>query len=136
MDLDGARAFVREHRRAILTTSRDDGSPQMSPVAVAVDDGGHLVASTRKTALKTRNLRKRPTAWLCVISDGFYGPWIQIEGEVEIVELPDAMQPLVDYYRQVAGEHPDWDEYRAAMEREQRVLLRISPRRAGPDVQG
>ena len=136
MDLDGARAFVREHRRAISTTSRDDGSPQMSPVAVAVDDGGHLVASTRKTALKTRNLRKRPTAWLCVISDGFYGPWIQIEGEVEIVELPDAMQPLVDYYRQVAGEHPDWDEYRAAMEREQRVLLRISPRRAGPDVQG
>ncbi|HEY5184439.1 MAG TPA: PPOX class F420-dependent oxidoreductase [Actinomycetes bacterium] len=136
MDLDQARAFVRDHHRAILTTSRDDGSPQMSPVAVAVDDGGHLLVSTRQSALKTRNLRKRPTAWLCVISDGFYGPWIQVEGDVEIVELPDAMQPLVDYYRQVAGEHPDWDDYRAAMEREQRVLLRITARRAGPDVQG
>jgi PPOX class probable F420-dependent enzyme len=136
MELDQARTFVREHHRAILSTIRDDGSPQMSPVAVAVDGGGRLLVSTRQTALKTRNLRKRPRAWLCVISDEFYGPWIQVEGDVEIVELPDALEPLVDYYRQVAGEHPDWDDYRAAMEREQRVLLRITPRRAGPDVQG
>jgi PPOX class probable F420-dependent enzyme len=136
MELDQARTFVREHHRAILSTIRDDGSPQMSPVAVAVDGGGRLLVSTRQTALKTRNLRKRPRAWLCVICDEFYGPWIQVEGDVEIVELPDALEPLVDYYRQVAGEHPDWDDYRAAMEREQRVLLRITPRRAGPDVQG
>lgn len=136
MDLDQALAFAREHHRAILSTFRDDGSPQMSPVAVAVDAGGHLLVSTRQTALKTRNLRKRPIAWLCVISDEFYGPWIQVEGDVDIVELPEAMEPLVDYYRRVAGEHPDWDDYRGAMEREQRVLLRITPRRAGPDVQG
>lgn len=136
MELDQARTFVREHHRAILSTIRDDGSPQMSPVAVAVDGGGRLLVSTRQTALKTRNLRKRPRAWLCVISDEFYGPWIQVEGDVEIVELPDALEPLVDYYRQVAGEHPDWDDYRAAMEREQRVLLRITLRRAGPDVRG
>jgi PPOX class probable F420-dependent enzyme len=136
MELDQARTFVHEHHRAILSTIRDDGSPQMSPVAVAVDGGGRLLVSTRQTALKTRNLRKRPRAWLCVISDQFYGPWIQVEGDVEIVELPDALEPLVDYYRQVAGEHPDWDDYRAAMERERRVLLRITPRRAGPDVQG
>jgi PPOX class probable F420-dependent enzyme len=136
MDLDQARAFVREHHRAIITTSRDDGSPQMSPVGVGIDDRGHLVVSTRQTALKTRNLRKRPKAWLCVVSDDFYGPWIQIEGDVEIVALPEAMEPLVDYYRQVAGEHPDWADYRAAMEREQRVLLRITPSRAGPDVAG
>ncbi|MFZ0325036.1 MAG: PPOX class F420-dependent oxidoreductase [Actinomycetes bacterium] len=136
MDLDQARAFVRDHHRAILTTSRDDGSPQMSPVGVGVDDDGHLVVSTRRGALKTRNLRKRPMAWLCVISDEFYGPWIQVEGDVEILELPDAMEPLVDYYRQVAGEHPSWDEYRSAMQEEGRVLLRITPRRAGPDVAG
>ncbi len=136
MDLEAARAFVREHHQAILTTSRDDGSPQMSPVGVAVDASGHLVVSTRSTALKTKNLRKRPRAWLCVVSDEFYGPWIQVEGEVEIVELPDAMEPLVDYYRQVAGEHPDWAEYRAAMESEQRVILQITPVRAGPDVSG
>jgi PPOX class probable F420-dependent enzyme len=136
MDIDQARAFVREHHRAVLTTSRDDGSPQMSPVGVGVDDQGRLVVSTRETALKTRNLRKRPTAWLCVLSDSFHGPWIQVEGSVEIVSLPEAMELLVDYYRQVAGEHPDWDEYRAAMDSEQRVLLRITPSRAGPDLSG
>ena len=80
MDLDDARSFVRGHHRAILTTLRDDGSPQMSPVGVAVDDHGHLVVSTREGALKTRNLRKRPRAWLCVISDDFYGRWVQVEG--------------------------------------------------------
>lgn len=136
MDLDDARAFVRDHHRAVMTTTRDDGSPQMSPVAVAVDDQGYLVVSTRNMAMKTRNLRKRPTAWLCVISDEFFGPWVQVEGTVEIVELPEAMEPLVEYYRQVSGEHPDWDDYRAAMEREQRVLLRVALRRAGPDVRG
>jgi PPOX class probable F420-dependent enzyme len=136
VDLDTARAFVREHHRAILSTTRDDGSPQMSPVGVGVDADGRLVVSSRQTAVKTRNLRKRPIAWLCVLSDNFYGRWIQVEGDVDILELPDAMEPLVDYYRQVAGEHPDWDDYRAAMHRERRVLLRITPRRAGPDIEG
>ena len=136
MDLDQAREFVRTHHRAILTTTRDDGSPQMSPVAVAVDDDGYLIVSTRETAVKTRNLRKRPIAHLCVISDAFYGPWIQVSGEATIVSLPDAMEPLVDYYRRVSGEHPDWADYRAAMERDRRVLVRITPVRAGPDVSG
>jgi PPOX class probable F420-dependent enzyme len=136
MDLDEARAFAREHHHAVLTTSRDDGSPQLSPVGVAVDEAGRLIVSTRQTAVKTRNLRKRPRAWLCIVSDGFYGPWIQVEGDVDILELPDAMEPLVDYYRQVGGEHPDWADYRAAMVREQRVLLRITPTRAGPDISG
>jgi PPOX class probable F420-dependent enzyme len=136
MDLDRARQFVSEHHRAVLATSRDDGSPQMSPVTVGVDAHGHLVISTRETALKTRNLRKRPTAWLCVFSDGFYGEWIQVEGDVEIISLPEAMELLVDYYRGLSGEHPDWEEYRAAMRSEQRALLRITPRRAGPDRSG
>ncbi len=136
MDLEEARAFVREHHRAVMTTTRDDGSPQMSPVAVGVDAQGYLVVSTRRTAMKTRNVRKRPTTWLCVLSDEFFGPWVQVEGTVEIIELPDAMEPLVEYYRQVSGEHPDWDDYRSAMEREQRVLLRVALRRAGPDVRG
>lgn len=136
MDLDQARAFVREHHRAVLVTTRDDGSPQMSPVAVAVDDDGRLIVSTRETALKTRNVRKRPTVWLCVFTDNFYGAWIQVAGEATVVSLPDAMELLVDYYRRVAGEHPDWDDYRAAMQSEQRVLLQITPTRAGPDVSG
>lgn len=136
MDLDKARDFVRVHHRAILSTTRDDGSPQMSPVLVAVDAGGCVTVSSRETALKTRNLRKRPTAAVLVLSDGFFGAWIQISGDVEIVSLPDALEPLVDYYRSVSGEHDDWDSYRAAMISEQRCLIRITPRRAGPDIEG
>ncbi len=136
MNLDDARAFVREHHRAVLSTTRDDGSAQLSPVLVAVDDDGHLVVSTRAGALKTRNLRRRPAASLLVLDDGFFGDWVQVDGDVEIVELPQAMEPLVDYYRRLSGEHPDWDEYRAAMVRDQRVLLRVTPVRAGPDVSG
>jgi PPOX class probable F420-dependent enzyme len=136
MELDAARDFVRTHHHAVLTTTRDDGSPQMSPVAVAVDDAGRLVVSTRETALKTRNLRKRPQAWLCVLSDGFFGEWVQVEGDCEVLSLPAAMEPLVEYFRQVGGEHSNWPEYRAAMEAERRVLLQITPRRAGPDRQG
>lgn len=136
MDLDRARGFVRENHHAVLVTTRDDGSPQTSPVAATVDGEGRVVVSTRETAVKTRNLRKRPTAWLCVFTDAFFGPWVQVEGQVEIVELPEAMDPLIDYYRRVAGEHDDWEAYRQAMQNEQRVLLRITPRRAGPDVSG
>lgn len=108
----------------------------MSPVLVAVDDQGRFIVSTRETAWKTRNLRKRPRATLCVLSDTFFGDWVQVEGEVEIVSLPEAMELLVAYYRQISGEHPDWDEYRAAMEDEQRVVVAINASRAGPDVAG
>ncbi len=136
MDLDEARAYLRDHHRAVLATMRADGAPQMSPVTVGVDADGRAVISTRETAMKTRNLRRDPRAWLCVFSDQWYGPWIQVEGDVEIVELPSAMEGLVSYYRDISGEHPDWDDYRAAMERERRVLLRIALSRGGPDRSG
>lgn len=133
MDLDEARAVVSEQHRAVLSTMRQDGTPQMSPVLASVDDAGRIVLSTRIGAYKVRNLRRDPRAWLCVLPDGFFGRWIQVEGEAEIVELPEAMELLVDYYRTVAGEHPDWDDYRTQMEKERRVLVRITPTRAGPD---
>jgi PPOX class probable F420-dependent enzyme len=136
MDLNEARAVVREQPRAVLATLRGDGTPQMSPVLVAVDDEGRVLVSTRETALKVRNLRRDPRLWLCVLSDGFFGRWIQLEGRAEIVGLPDAMDGLVDYYRRLSGEHDDWDDYRAAMERERRVLLRVRLDRAGPDRSG
>jgi PPOX class probable F420-dependent enzyme len=136
MDLDSAREFARTHHRAILTTTRADGTPQMSPVLVAVDDDGRIVVSTRQGAMKTRNLRRRPTAWVLVLGDAFWGDWVQVEGDVEIVELPEAMDGLVAYYRQISGEHPDWDDYRAAMVRDQRCIIRITPRRAGPNRSG
>jgi PPOX class probable F420-dependent enzyme len=136
VDLDEARDVIREQHRAVLATMRRDGTPQMSPVGVGLDDAGRIVISTRETAYKTRNLRRDPRAWLCVLPDGFYGRWLQVAGDARIVSLPEAMEPLVDYYRAVAGEHPDWDSYRAAMESERRCLLRITPTAAGPDRAG
>ena len=101
-----------------------------------MDDRGAVVVSTREPAAKTRNLRRDPRAWLCVITDGFFGQFVQVEGTVTIVDLPEAMEGLVDYYRSISGEHPDWDEYRSVMERERRVLLRLEITRAGPDFSG
>ncbi|MQA14476.1 MAG: TIGR03618 family F420-dependent PPOX class oxidoreductase [Pseudonocardiaceae bacterium] len=136
MDLDEARAIVAAQHRAVLATLRRDGTPQLSPVLAAVDDEGRVIVSTRQTAYKVRNLRRDPRSWLCVLPDGFFGRWIQVAGDTEIVELPDAMGPLEDYYRHTMGEHPDWDDYREAMRREQRVLLRVELASAGPDRAG
>lgn len=136
MDLDEARRYVAEHHRAVLATLRQDGSPQLSPVTAAVDQQGRVVVSSRETAYKVRNLRRTPRAWLCVFPDEFFGRWVQVEGDVEIVSLPEALEPLVDYYRSVSGEHPDWDDYRRAMVEEQRCVIRVNLRRAGPDRAG
>lgn len=136
MKADQAREFIAAHHRAVLATQRADGLPQLSPVLCAVDDDGRVLVSTRETAVKTKNLRRHPYASLCVLSDSFFGEWVQVEGTAEIISLPDAMDLLVAYYRRTAGEHTDWADYRAAMVRDQRVIVRISIERAGPDVSG
>jgi PPOX class probable F420-dependent enzyme len=136
MNVEEARAFVRENHHAVLSTRRADGRPQLSPVAVALDDAGRVVISTRETAVKVTNLRRDPNVSLCVLADGFYGPWVQIDGQADVLSLPDALEPLVDYYRSVSGEHPDWDEYRAAMQQERRLVVRITIERAGPNRSG
>ncbi len=136
MDLDEARAFVAQNSQTVVTTLRKDGSPSMSPVNVAVFDDGSVVISSRETAYKVKHLRRDPRIWLCVMTEQFYGEWVQLEGTAEIQSLPDAMEPLVDYYRRLSGEHPDWDDYRAAMERDQRCLIRVTVTKAGPDRQG
>ena len=136
MDLDRARDFVREHHHAVMMTSRAGGGPQLSPVACGVDADGRITISTRETAMKVKNLARDPRVSLCVLSDGFFGDWIQLDGIAEILHLPAALEPLVEYYRTVSGEHPDWDDYRAAMVRDQRVLVRVELERAGPDRHG
>lgn len=136
MQADEARQFIATHHRAVLATQRADGRPQLSPVLCAVDGAGRVLISTRETAVKTRHLRRRPYASVCVVSDAFFGRWVQVEGTAEVVSLPDAMDLLIDYYRRTAGEHSDWADYRAAMERERRVIVRISIDRAGPDISG
>jgi PPOX class probable F420-dependent enzyme len=136
MDIPSALDFIRRNHRAVLATTRADGTTQMSPVTPGVDDEGRVEISTRETAYKVRHLRALPYAVLCAFTERFFGDWVQVEGPVEIVPLPDAMEPLVEYYRRISGEHPDWADYRAAMERDRRVILRMTVQRAGPTAHG
>jgi PPOX class probable F420-dependent enzyme len=136
MDLNQARDFLRANHRAVMATYHPDGRPQLSPVTIGVDDAGRAVVSTRETAVKVRNLRRDPRVAFCVTTDAFFGNWLQLEGEATIVRLPEAMELLVDYYRSISGEHPDWADYRAAMERDRRVLVQVTLAQAGPDFHG
>ena len=136
MQLERARECMHVNHRAVLATRRSDGLPQLSPVTVGVAGDGRVLISTRETAMKTKNLERDPHASLCVMNDGFFGDWIQAEGTAEIIRLPEAMDLLVDYYRRVSGEHPDWDDYRQAMRRDRRVIVAITLSRAGPDRSG
>jgi PPOX class probable F420-dependent enzyme len=136
MDLDRARDFIRDNHRGVLATRRSDDGIQQSPVIAAVDDDGRVVISSRETAYKVRNLRRHVAAQLCVFTDRFFGPWVFVEGQTQVISLPEAMDPLIDYYKRFPGPNPDWDDYQARMNREKRVLLRIMPERAGPDRQG
>jgi PPOX class probable F420-dependent enzyme len=136
MDIQEALEFITAEHQAVLATLKADGTPQLSPVTVGVDDAGRAVISTRQTAYKVKNVRRDPRVWLCALPGTFYGKWAQIEGTADILELPEAMESLVEYYRRISGEHPDWDDYRAAMERDKRVLLRITIDKAGPNVSG
>jgi PPOX class probable F420-dependent enzyme len=136
MDLERARDFVRANHRAVMLTYHPNGDPQLSPVTAGIDDAGRVTVSTRETAVKTRNLLRDPRVAFCVVTDRFFGDWVWIEGEAEILHLPDAMEPLVDYYRRISGEHPDWEDYRTAMMRDRRVLVRTTMTRAGPDFHG
>jgi PPOX class probable F420-dependent enzyme len=136
VEIERATDFLREHHRAVLATTRSDGSPQLSPVLAAVDDHGRILISTREAAVKAKNLARDPRAWLCVLSDGFFGDWVQADGTAEIIHLPAALDLLVEYYRRISGEHADWADYRAAMTRDRRVIIRLTIERAGPDVSG
>lgn len=136
MDLDNAREFIRENHRAVAATRRRDGSVQLSPVVVNLDGEGRGVISSRETAIKVRNLRRDPYVQLCVFEDRWPGQWMGVDGEAEILSLPEAMDPLIDYYKRFSDENPDWDDYRERMNREKRVLIRIDLQRAGPDRQG
>jgi PPOX class probable F420-dependent enzyme len=136
VDIDRAVSFLAGHPRAVLATTRADGRPQLSPVVVAVDDEGRALISTRETAVKAKNLARNPRAYICAISDGFFGEWIQAEGTAELIHLPAAMPMLEDYYRRTSGEHPDWEDYREAMRRDRRLIVRVTIERAGPDISG
>lgn len=136
MDLERARDFARHHHRAVIATRTPAGGVRQTPVLVGVDEQGRFTVSSREGAFKVRNLRQDPWAQLCLLTERFFGAWMFVEGTAEVVPLPDAMEPLVEYYRSVAGEHEDWDDYREAMRRDRRVLIRVEAHHAGPDQEG
>ena len=136
MDIEQAQTFMKDNHRGVLATTRQNGAVQMSPILIGVDSEGKAIISSRETAYKVRNLRRNSHASVCVFVDGFFGQWLQIDGTAEILSLPDALEPLVDFYKIVVGEHPDWADYRQAMVKEKRVLIRITIERAGPTRSG
>jgi PPOX class probable F420-dependent enzyme len=136
VDLPALLEFLRERHRMVLTTFRADGSLQSSPVTGGVDEQGRLVISSYPQRAKCANLRRNPAASVVVLSDEFNGAYVQVDGDAEVIDLPEAVEPLVDYYRVIAGEHPDWDEYRKAMVAQGKSLIRVTPRRWGPVATG
>jgi len=136
VDLAGLIEFVRDRHNFVLVTRRTDGAPQVSPVSGGVDDHGRLVISTYPGRAKAVNAERDPRVSVLVLSDDFGGPWVQVDGDAEVLHMPQAEDALVDYYRCIAGEHPDWDEYRAAMRVQGKSLVRVTPTRWGPVATG
>nr|WP_145735512.1 PPOX class F420-dependent oxidoreductase [Saccharopolyspora dendranthemae] len=136
VDREALLEFLRPRHKAVLVTTKADGGPQMSPLTCGVDTGGRLVISTYPDRAKARNLRRNPRTSVCVVSDEWNGPWVQVDGTAEVLDMPDALDGLVEYFRCISGEHPDWDEYREAMVRQDKSLIRITIERWGPIATG
>jgi PPOX class probable F420-dependent enzyme len=136
VDVNALLDFVRPRHRMILLTRRRDGSPQLSPVTGGVDEAGRIVISSYPERAKVTNLRRDAGCAVLVLSEDFNGAWVQVDGTAEVLDLPDAVEPLVEYFRSISGEHPDWDEYRQAMRDQGKCLIRITPTRWGPVATG
>jgi PPOX class probable F420-dependent enzyme len=128
--------FLRPRHHAILMTTRTDGRPQSSPNTCGVDAEGRIVISTYPERAKAANIRRDPRVTVCVLSDDFGGPWVQVDGVAEVLDLPESVEPLVEYFRVISGEHPDWDEYRQAMRDQGKSLIRITIEKWGPIATG
>ena len=128
--------FLRTRHNGVLVTTRRDGSPQLSPVTYGVDVEGRVVVSTYPERAKVANLRRSSTASLMSVGTDFGDAWVQVDGVAEVIDLPEAVEPLVDYFRAISGEHPDWDEYRAAMVTQGKSLIRLTINRWGPIATG
>jgi PPOX class probable F420-dependent enzyme len=136
VDREGLVEFLRLRHHVIFSTTRRDGTIQSSPVTAGMDDAGRMVIATYPRRAKVQNLRHTPAASACVLSDDWNGPWVQVDGTAEVLDLPDALEPLVEYFRCISGEHSDWDEYRAAMRQQGKCLIRMTIARWGPIATG
>jgi PPOX class probable F420-dependent enzyme len=129
IDLDRARRFLKSRHQGILATIRRDGRPQLSNILYVLDDDGRIKISVTHTRAKTRNLRRDGRATLHVQGRDAY-EYLVVDGTVQLIEGDGLGEKLRDYYRKARGEHPDWDEYDAAMIKEERLLLDLSIDRA------
>ncbi|MFI5952269.1 PPOX class F420-dependent oxidoreductase [Cryptosporangium sp. NPDC051539] len=136
VDQEDLLAFIRTRHQAVLLTHRADGSAQMSPVTAGVDDAGRIVIATYPERAKATNVRRNPDVSVLFLSDGFSDPWVQVDGDGEVLDLPEALEPFVEYFRNISGEHPNWDEYKEAMVAQGKCLIRVTPRRSGPVATG
>ncbi|GAB3081230.1 TIGR03618 family F420-dependent PPOX class oxidoreductase [Pedococcus soli] len=136
VDLEGLLDFVRPRHQMVVITTRSDGRPQASPVTGGVDQEGRIVISSYPERAKTNNARRRPEVSVMVLSDDFGGAWVQVDGDCEVIDAPESVEPLVDYFRCISGEHPDWDEYRQAMLDQGKSILRLTPTRWSPIATG
>ncbi|MEU8068175.1 MULTISPECIES: PPOX class F420-dependent oxidoreductase [unclassified Micromonospora] len=136
VDRDALIEFLRPRHQVVLMTTRSDGRPQSSPVSCGVDAEGRLVISTYPERAKVTNIRRDPRVSACVLSDDWNGPWVQVDGVAEVLDLPEALEPLVEYFRSISGEHPDWDEYRSAMVAQGKSLIRVTIESWGPIATG
>jgi PPOX class probable F420-dependent enzyme len=136
VDREALLEFIRARHHGILVTTRRDGRPQLSPVTMGVDAAERIVVATYPERAKARNAARSPQASMCVLSPEFNDDWVQVDGALEVVRQPDALNGLVDYFRSISGEHPDWDEYRQAMIDQGKVLLRLTIERWGPMSRG
>ena len=128
--------FVRPRHRGVLLTTRRDGRPQSSLVTLGLDTSGRVVVSSYPERAKSINAKRNPEASMVVMSDEFGGEWIQLDGTAEVLDMPDALDGLVEYFRVISGEHPDWDEYREAMARQGKCLIRLTIDQWGPISKG
>ncbi|GAA4631051.1 TIGR03618 family F420-dependent PPOX class oxidoreductase [Actinoallomurus vinaceus] len=136
VDRDALLEFLRPRHHGLLAAVRLSGRPQLSPVTCGVDGEGRIVISTYPERAKARNLRRDERVSICVLSDDWDGPYVQVDGRAEVLDMPEAVEGLVEYYRCIAGEHPDWDEYREAMRRQDKSLIRIHIEAWGPIATG
>ena len=136
VDREGLLEFLRPRHHAILMTTRQDGRPQASPNTCGVDTEGRIVISTYPERAKALNIRRNPQVSVLMLSDDFGGAWVQADGTAEVLDLPEALEPLVEYFRVISGEHPNWDEYRQAMRDQGKSLIRVTIDRWGPIATG
>lgn len=128
--------FIRPRHKGVLIAHKRDGSPQSSLVSMGLDDDGRIVVSSYPERAKVHNLRRDSRVSMTVQSDEFNGEWVQVDGTAEVLDLPEALDGLCDYFRVISGEHSDWDEYREAMQQQGKCLIRITVDEWGPIAKG